>query len=118
MLQRGGGGCITSYEADQKDKDDAGIRDRALKLIEKGARVEMEEVASTWLTAGQTRLGLEVLAAAIRAPGSRVKRVVFENFVAEERGAMLSLRSASTMSREYMLHLLQQEPAVMGVVVV
>uniref|UniRef100_A0A7S0RGZ8 Uncharacterized protein n=1 Tax=Chlamydomonas leiostraca TaxID=1034604 RepID=A0A7S0RGZ8_9CHLO len=120
VLQRSNAGDsarMMAYKADQTDEANAGIRDQALKLIEQGARVEMEEVASTWLTAGQTRLGLEVLAAAIRAPGNRVKRVAFENFVAEERGAMISLRSASSMSREYLLHLLRQEPPVQGLVV-
>ena len=72
----------------------------------------LTEICSTWLLAGQTQQGLRVLAAALGAPGSPVKRVKFPDTLYEEGGACTFLDNSVVVC--YLNLLLQEEPQTPG----
>ena len=72
----------------------------------------LTEICSTWLLAGQTQQGLRVLAAALGAPGSPVKRVKFPDTLYEEGGACTFLEHSVVVC--YLNLLLQEEPQTPG----
>ncbi|KXZ43405.1 hypothetical protein GPECTOR_91g559 [Gonium pectorale] len=58
------------------------VLDTVNRLLEAGACIEAEELSAPWLTMGQTIEGIEAMAAALQAPGSRVRRAYLEMLLA------------------------------------